>query len=190
MLHQFMYNPCTNVPSKMICDIEGYKNYKDYSIDINGDIWSHKTTNCLKLRTYKAHRNGASYETVHLRNKCGGKNVFYVHRLVALAFLPNPRQCSLIEHIDGDPSNNHLDNLRWKVKRIPIKKEYQYEDTETLILSRELSDYIKLVHRACLHKGIPVPTTYEFFHGILNESLDEYIQRYGLKKSMYQLSIS
>lgn len=183
-----MYNPCTNVPSKMISDIEGYKDYEDYSVDIDGNIWSHKFNRCRRIRYYDAHRNNVTYQTVHLVRKTGGKNVFYVHRLIALAFLPNPRQCSLIEHIDGNPSNNQLDNLRWKVKRIPKKTEY--ENTEVLILNKELSDYIKLVHRACLHKNIPVPATYEFFHNILNESLEEYIQRYGLKKHMYQISVS
>lgn len=183
-----MYNPCTSVPSKMISEIKGYEHYEDYSVDINGDIWSHKFNRCRKIRSYEAHRDSVTYQTVHLMKKTGGKNVFYVHRLVALAFLPNPRQCSLIEHIDENASNNHLDNLRWKVKRIPKKREY--EDTEVLVLSKELSDYIKLVHRACLHKGIPVPTTYEFFHDILNESLEEYIQRYGLKKNMYQIANS
>ena len=54
-----------------------------------------------------------------------------------------------------------------------------------LELSKDLSDYIRLVHDAAIRKNIPVPDTYEFFHGILNESLNEYINRFGLKKTMY-----
>jgi hypothetical protein len=60
-------------------------------------------------------------------------------------------------------------------------------DTDRLSLSKDLSDYIKLVHLSAIKKNIPVPDTYEFFHGILNESLEEYINRYGLKKMMYQI---
>ncbi len=40
------------------------------------------------------------------------KNVF-IHRLVALAFLPNPEGKRCINHIDNNPKNNNLENLEW-----------------------------------------------------------------------------
>lgn len=43
-------------------------------------------------------------------------NVVYthsVHRLVALAFIPNPENKPEIDHIDGNPSNNIITNLKW-----------------------------------------------------------------------------
>jgi len=39
--------------------------------------------------------------------------VFSVHRLVAQAFIPNPENKPYVDHIDTDPSNNNVDNLRW-----------------------------------------------------------------------------
>ena len=36
-----------------------------------------------------------------------------VSRLVAAAFIPNPENKPCIDHIDGDRTNNHADNLRW-----------------------------------------------------------------------------
>jgi len=39
------------------------------------------------------------------------------HRLVALAFLPNPQGLSDVAHNDGNPSNNRLENLRWSTHR-------------------------------------------------------------------------
>lgn len=39
---------------------------------------------------------------------------FLVHRLVAFAFLPNPSDCDIVKHIDGNMENNKLENLKWE----------------------------------------------------------------------------
>ena len=36
-----------------------------------------------------------------------------IHRLVAKAFIPNPNGFTYVNHIDGNKSNNHSDNLEW-----------------------------------------------------------------------------
>lgn len=37
----------------------------------------------------------------------------YIHKLIAEAFIPNPNNFPLIDHIDRNPLNNSIDNLRW-----------------------------------------------------------------------------
>ena len=167
--------------TKQISDLDKMENYKYYFVTINGEVYSNKFRKIRKLKEYWS--NGSkSYRVVQLSDGKGNKRSFYVHQLVCKAFLPNHTNSWGIRHKDGDVTNNALDNLEWLGR-----KTEKGLDTDTLELNKDLSDFIKLVHLSAIKKGIPVPDTYEFFHGILNESLEEYINRYGLKKTMYQI---
>lgn len=46
-------------------------------------------------------------------SKNGKRNTVGVHRLVALAHIPNPEGKPFINHIDGNPGNNSVENLEW-----------------------------------------------------------------------------
>lgn len=45
--------------------------------------------------------------------KNGKPHYLTVHRLVAMAFVPNPRNLNTVDHIDGNRENNNASNLRW-----------------------------------------------------------------------------
>ncbi len=60
----------------------------------------------------KASVNNAGYHYMAFREDGKQKN-FYIHRLVAETFIPNPDGKPFVNHIDGDKSNNSADNLEW-----------------------------------------------------------------------------
>lgn len=170
------------VTFKRLNEIEGLEAFDDYAIDIDGNLWSFKYKKPRKLRPGWAKKRG-SYLFVRLSDKKGNIQNFYIHNLVCRAFLPNHCNSRTIRYKDGNTANNAVTNIEWVGK----KTENGVHESDTIKLNKELSDYIKLVHFAAIKKEIPVPNTYEFFHHILNESLNDYISRCGLKKVMYQL---
>lgn len=65
-----------------------------------------------KMLTLIPPKRGSKYLRVHLFDKSKG-TLRFVHRLVAMAFIPNPDNKPCVNHIDGNPSNNSVSNLEW-----------------------------------------------------------------------------
>ena len=90
---------------------EELKNIKDYeglyAITIDGNVWSYKRKKFLK---HKSTKNG--YRQVNLCKE-GKKKTYYIHRLVAEVFIPNPDNLPQVNHKDEDKSNNCVSNLEW-----------------------------------------------------------------------------
>lgn len=67
----------------------------------------HQKGKILKLQISKY-----GYNVITLWNNNVSKQ-FKVHRLVAMAFIPNPNNLPQVNHIDEDKLNNKIDNLEW-----------------------------------------------------------------------------
>lgn len=60
----------------------------------------------------KSFSAGTGYQRVNLYKNRKGRQLS-VHRLVAMAFIPNPDNLPQVNHKDEDKTNNRLDNLEW-----------------------------------------------------------------------------
>lgn len=83
------------------------REFPDYEVSDSGLVYSHKSRR--ELRPLKQ-PNG--YMSVELFNKEGSKRVL-VHRLVALAFIPNTDELPQVNHINEDKTDNRVENLEW-----------------------------------------------------------------------------
>lgn len=99
-------------------DVFGYEKY--YMVSNTGKIFSKR-----RDRLMKTHTDVGGYERLEL-TKNGIGNKFFIHRLVAKAFLPKDDLRPLINHIDFDTENNNYTNLEWCTQKENIQHSHEY----------------------------------------------------------------
>lgn len=85
----------------------GFMGYPNYSVDTEGNVWNIIRGYKLKHSTIKE-----GYMLVMLYNN-GARKSFLIHRLVALAFIPNPNKYPFINHKNENKCDNSVGNLEW-----------------------------------------------------------------------------
>lgn len=94
--------------------IEGYENYQISSL---GRVRSKIARRRIEqdgfyyLKPIRSENNYLSY-TLYDPN-IHKKKRFLAHRLVALSFIPNPKNLPHVNHKDENKENNNVDNLEW-----------------------------------------------------------------------------
>lgn len=85
--------------------------FEEYLISENGDVWSTRSKKVIKP---KKTREG--YFRVCLSARGKRKDVL-IHRLVAVAFIPNPENKPTVNHINEDKTDNRVANLEWATNK-------------------------------------------------------------------------
>lgn len=72
----------------------------------------------LKKRELRGYYSVGLWKDGKMHNKT-------IHRLVAKAFIPNPNNLPVVNHIDGNKKNNRVDNLEWCTYSHNAKEAYR-----------------------------------------------------------------
>lgn len=132
-------------------DVKGYEGF--YKISSEGKLISPNG-----IKTTEITKNG--YERVSLWKKGKGRH-YSIHRLVAEAFIPNPLNLPMVNHIDGNKLNNKIENLEWCDAFHNMKHAYNHNliHLKTLRVIQYTKDFKKIkewdsIADACRTLGI------------------------------------
>lgn len=107
--------------------------YQEYEISSKGQV--RRGDRVLKVDN---HTGKARYHLCEkgIQHTCGRA------RLLAEAFIPNPQKKSFVMHVDGNPFNDSIDNLRWTT-RSHISNHYIKHGFSGFKYTQEQIDYIR-----------------------------------------------
>ena len=155
------------------------KPFDNYTIDEYGNVRSYPRYGTIKtIRVMKPVLDSYGYHMCKLR---AGKNVKMVkiHRLVAMYFIPNPENKPTVNHIDGDKTNNNVNNLEWAtpqehadhVKRLGLQKQFG----RVKVAQYDLQGNLIAVYDSLLEAGTTV--------GVSWQNISHCIRNYGNRKT-------
>jgi hypothetical protein len=101
-------------------DIPNYENR--YAVTTDGRVWSYRKETPVgknggvridgdKWLTLTVDNRG--YHRIALVDENGKRKMWLVHRLVALTYISNPDSLPFINHINGNTTDNRIENLEW-----------------------------------------------------------------------------
>lgn len=166
-------------------DIVGYEGL--YQVSNLGNVKSLNYRGTGKEKVISL-TNKAGYYLVSLK-----RTLYRVHRLVALAFIPNPENKPFVDHINGIRSDNRVENLRWCTNKENInfplaRKNKSISMLNNPKLSKPVLQIEKLsgkiikefpsAREAERHTGISVDTICNSANGKYKKSIYNYCWKY------------
>ena len=125
--------------------------YEAYSVTEQGAIYSHKKTggkgkgkilDYSYKRELKPQKDRKGYLKIILEQHTSNSKTMFIHRAVALAYIPNPNNHNTINHIDEIKTNNHVSNLEW----MSNAENVAYSQAKTRLIKTPEGDIIEITN--------------------------------------------
>lgn len=120
------------------------KEYPLYSISSEGRVMKNATQKIMKPS-----KKSNGYLQINLFTCDGRRKKEYVHRLVALTFLPNSESLPVVNHIDGVRDNNTVENLEWVTQRENVAKSTVLKKVRVLRKNGDVVGEFYSIQSAC-----------------------------------------
>lgn len=140
-----------------------------YVLNPDGDIKSQHKRNYGRMITSRIDRAG--YYTVRL-SKAGKTKTYFLHRLLAQAFIPNPFNKRYVNHKNGDKLDISIDNLEWSTHSENIQHafstglcrapEFNSKKVIDICTGKEYSSIVEAANEC----GMPYSTCKNILRGI------------------------
>lgn len=147
--------------NEQIKQIEGFS---QYFITSFGRVWSNISNKWLTPTKSKRGNHTRLYVSL------GKGNKYYVHRLVANAFIPNPNNLPEVDHKDTNGENNKVENLRWvshyENSQNELTKEHVKQNKGYFVEIREINTgkLFRGYKQASQYSGVSCNTIYKHTH--------------------------
>jgi hypothetical protein len=120
----------------------------NYIIHSDGRVWSVRNKKFLKPT-----KINSGYVKFNLGTKCRNQ---LIHRLVAEAFIANPNNLPQVNHINGDKTDNRVENLEWCDNRQNQIHRYdsEFPGTRTCSWNKNKFESRIIVNKKYIHLGV------------------------------------
>jgi hypothetical protein len=144
-----------------------------YTVTKFGVVYSLPRKHRRKLRIMKPTKNSSDgYLRVGLTND-GGYHLVCVHRLVALAYIPNPLNKPMVNHLNGIKTDNRLENLEW----VTGQENRDHAFSIGLYPNQKIPSHMKGEVYELVQKRVPIKTVAEMY-GMKPRGVTTLVRRY------------
>lgn len=121
-------------------------NNTHYSISRDGVLINEKTN---RERKFSLANSGYMQTQISINGKI--KNILQ-HRVLAEAFIPNPKNKQNVNHINGIKNDNRLENLEWCSKSENILHSYKTLNRQVRQIDKKvIDDMTKIIYKNITH---------------------------------------
>jgi hypothetical protein len=166
--------------------------WKKIPFNLNYEVSSHgnfRNSKTKKQKTFNIEELKSTQTRIRvvIKNDLKKGVGFYLHRLIAITFIPNPNNLEEVNHIDGNPYNNCVENLEWMTHKDNMRHfhenrtKYENKNVKQVVLccykTNEIVNSYKCIEECIVSLGLEI--SYSTLYSAL--STKKYVASYKNK---------